>query len=155
MENDAIASIEHPQLGRFVYQDHGKLWSSKVGVGDATIDFRLATHTGTKPPLSTERLLAQGAAHYEWAVKNADKIVARIVDELLDVYNDDWSDEEQGGIGEIDAQTFVRYLSLSSIAVRTDGRADWYYTDGGLFGGHWIEVRLGANGDVKDVGLAG
>ena len=70
---------------------------------------------------------------------------------LLSLYNDSWRGGET-----LDIDGFVRRLSASSISIAPlESGATLYYSDGGLFAGHFIEVFLDADFAFINAQLAG
>ena len=70
---------------------------------------------------------------------------------LLELYNDEWSDEDE----PIDADEFIRRMTLDTIVLKADGSADIDYDDGGMFLGHVIVLSLDADGKPSDATIAG
>lgn len=70
---------------------------------------------------------------------------------LLDLYNGSW---RYGEVLDIDC--FIRRLSVSSISIAPlELGAAFYYSDGGLFAGHFIEVFLDTDFSFSNAQLAG
>ncbi len=70
--------------------------------------------------------------------------------EKLALYNDQWSQGER-----IDAAEFARRITLSSIAVHSEGEIELWYADGDLFAGHWISVSTDSQLRIQFVELTG
>ena len=85
---------------------------------------------------------------------------SKIANEHLRLYNDDWR-VSVVPTGEIlDAEGFMRRISLSDVQLSpadfgTDCSATLYYADGDLFAGHWIEVFLDADFNYVKSQIAG
>ena len=77
-------------------------------------------------------------------------IRTRIAAELLDTYNSQWRDGEV-----LSEDAFLASVRLQAAVLSAGGRATLYFDDGGLLRGHAIEVRLGVDGSVSEVCLAG
>ncbi len=77
---------------------------------------------------------------------------ARIVaaEELLDIYNDEWNDDEP--LGE---EEFMARLTLEDLSVAADGSAELFYSDDNLFSGHTVLVSVGPDGNFEDADIAG
>ena len=73
-----------------------------------------------------------------------------IGEQLLDLYNDDWSEEET-----IDKQEFANRITLESATIYDDNSAEIYYRDGDLFAGHYIAIYLNSKGILDEPYLAG
>ncbi len=59
------------------------------------------------------------------------------VQELLDLKNDSWLDEEEPPVSP---EQFRRRMTLEAVSVAPDGEFTFTYGDGDLFGGHAIRV---------------
>jgi hypothetical protein len=81
------------------------------------------------------------------------RVEAYVVDELLELKNETWVDDEDPRT--YDAASFLRELRLESIHVRADGRFEFWYDPGDLFFGHWIQVRGTLERGPTEAGLAG
>ena len=77
---------------------------------------------------------------------------ARIVaaEELLDIYNDQWNDDET-----LDEEEFMARLTLDDLSVAADGSAELFYRDDNLFAGHTVLVTVGVDGNFEDADIAG
>ena len=73
-----------------------------------------------------------------------------IAEQLLDLYNDDWSEEET-----IDKKEFINRISLESVTIYDDNSPEIYYQDGDLFAGHYIALSLNSEGKLGEPYLAG
>ena len=72
--------------------------------------------------------------NFEFYEANARK---KIIEEYLDIYNKSWKDEEEG-YPELDDKTFNGNLTLTSISFLSDSSIDFYYSENGMFGNHWL-----------------
>ena len=77
---------------------------------------------------------------------------ARIVaaEELLDIYNDEWNDDEP-----LEEEEFMARLTLDDLSIAADGSAELFYRDDNLFAGHTVLVTVGADGNFEDADIAG
>ena len=77
---------------------------------------------------------------------------ARIVaaEELLDIYNDQWNEDEP-----LDEEEFMARLTLDDLSVAADGSAELFYRDDNLFAGHTVLVTVGVDGNFEDADIAG
>lgn len=89
------------------------------------------------------------------------KIIARIIDKkneaanaaanrLLDIYNANWNEA-----APISREEFVEKLSVSSIAICTDGSAELDFDENGMFLGHAVVVRFDQDGVITDATFEG
>lgn len=70
--------------------------------------------------------------------------------ELLEIHNSEWSEG-----ATLDATGFERRLELDSLEVHESGYAEVGFTDGDLFWGHDVVVRIRPDGSFQEVVLAG
>jgi hypothetical protein len=152
----AQPTLDHPVLGRLTYEDAHNWWAGQVELRPGTwIDFSLSTWTGTAPTVEIEELLRRGVDFLMWARQIEPAVQARIADELFGTYNEAWASEEVGGQGQMSREQFQKHIEPNSIDFHADGSAYWYFSDGDLFAGHWIEIRISAGREITEVCLAG
>jgi len=80
------------------------------------------------------------------------RVDAIAVEELLPVKNDSWLEE---GEVPLTPKAFKSKMTLTSINLRPDGNFAFWYDDGDLFLGHWIEVRGNLKDGPTDAGIHG
>ena len=76
-----------------------------------------------------------------------------IVTELHGLYNESWTDPKRG-IHKVSVDEFLSLLSPAWLSVFGSDAFQVYFEDGGLFGGHMIDVYI-SDGVIQDVSLAG
>lgn len=76
----------------------------------------------------------------------------KIIEDFLDIYNENWSEENEP---EIDENTFNQNLSLSSIAFLSDSCIDFYYSENGLFGDHSLVAQSFDGENFSDTDMQG
>jgi len=149
-------TFKHPVLGLLTYDDENELWTGKVEVRPgAPISFSISCSTGTSPKVKPEELFRRGVDFLNWARRAEPTVQERIADDLLDKYNKNWASENGIGMGQMSRKQFLKRIAPSSIIFYADGSTYWYYSDGGLFGGHTIEVRIDKGRTITEVCLAG
>jgi hypothetical protein len=141
-----LPSIHEEVLGRLTWDAEFACWSGEtelvpgqpvglfVSQGDAGLPAALRSARGT---LELLRL-------------NEADLRRRAAEELLDLHNEEWND----GLS-ITQEEFVERMTLESIAFFPDGGAELCYHDSGLFEGHAILLRVGADGAFDGATLAG
>src|SRR5262249_43948402 len=145
-----------PDLGLLTHDKNYDWWNGTAELrAGLVIELRLLERRGTDAECETDELLRRGADFLAWARSAEPSVKARIADELLETYNDFWASEDEGGIGRLSRERFLEQIEASSITFDPDGSAFWYYSDGDLFAGHWIEVRIDPDRQISEVGLAG
>lgn len=55
----------------------------------------------------------------------------------------------------LEPEEFIRRLKIASARLGLSGALNIYLDAGELFAGHWIEIRVGAGGEVRQIALAG
>ncbi|OWA34034.1 hypothetical protein B9G55_17020 [Saccharibacillus sp. O16] len=73
-------------------------------------------------------------------------------EELLELKNDVWLDEEEEELSE---EEFMSRMELESVTLEVEGRAAFWYADGDLFGGHTICVERNADRQFVSADLMG
>lgn len=151
----AEGTFDDPVLGRLVYDKELNWWEANVKLRPSLrVKLSLLSRTDLPPKAGLDECRRRGIAYLEWARRSEPTIRQRIADELLNVYNEDWTDDD-AGMRKVTRDEFLKRIGPNSITLETDGESAWYYQDDDLFAGHWIEVRLRANKDIFQVGLAG
>ena len=144
--------VAHPSLGTLVFDEEYTWWTCRAEIRPGySTDFCLSTRTGTAPQIDTLELLERGAHYLEWVRRSEETIRHRAAEEFTGPYNDFWSD----AFGPLTMEQVKSRISLASIELHIDGSAYWYYSDGNLFAGHLIEVRVDASHNVTELLLAG
>ena len=150
----SVKIVEHNVLGRLTYFNEYEWWETQVEFRPGClVNFRLSTWTGSDPKVNVPDLFFRGVDYLEWARQAEPVCRQRVADKLLECYNDTWASEDEPA--PMSCAEFVEKITLTSVVLHTDGGAYWYYADGDLFAGHWIEVRAGVNREFSHVGLAG
>lgn len=73
-------------------------------------------------------------------------IVERCADDLLDVYNTVWADEDPDeGAPPLDRAAFVASFALASVVFLRDRSVSVAFEVGALFGGHQVVLSLDSN----------
>lgn len=134
------------------------LWRGKTEISGRMVG--LAVSLLGKSPL--EDVLPFCRDVVSWVGQNERELGARIVQELLDTYNQGWRWEDEK---ELTAEEFPGQLSLGGISVGAYGSnpkqekeapfAEVHYDCGDLFGDHIISVFLDHRKAIKGVGLEG
>jgi len=75
-----------------------------------------------------------------------------VVEELLDLKNDAWLDENES---ELTAEQFLAAIELTSITISYDGEFEFWFDDGDLFWGHSIMVSGNLKDGPTDAGIHG
>jgi len=86
-----------------------------------------------------------GAAFLDWARGFEAKVRARVADDLLEVYNRSWADDdpEEGPPPHTRAE-FLSAVRPCGLSLHHNGSSSWDYDPGDLFAGHGIWLMLDA-----------
>lgn len=135
----------HPGLGEL-------RWDAEVNSWETTLDLHPgcpvrfaivaeAEWADTDPA----KLFEVGVTFLAWARGFEPKCRERIADDLLDVYNRAWADDdpEEGPPPHTRAE-FLAAIRPSGLSLYHDGCSSWVYDDGDLFAGHGIDLMLDA-----------
>jgi len=78
-----------------------------------------------------------------------------IADKFLDIYNESWSDPEEG-FPIMEKEEFKRCFEFRSVVVLdTEKSGALFFTDNGVFRGHHFEVDFDENDNPSDVSMMG
>ena len=147
---------EDPVLGQLVYDSSVDWWHAHVELrSGCLIDFDISADNLGGPQIDTDDLIRRGVEYLAWAREAEPTVREKIADDLLGCHNDNWSSPEEDGLGPMSRSQFLERVTPHGITLNTDGSADWYFDDGNLFAGHWIEVRVQPDRAITEVGLAG
>lgn len=90
--------------------------------------------------LSGDALSDEGRRYIESIVRNCSALKEFVAEKYFQVYSESWVDEDHGELNESD---FKGKLSLEEISIyEAPGTALVYFGDGGMFGGHYVEVHV-------------
>ena len=93
----------------------------------------------------------QAVAYYQGLVARLDELRQYVADEMLDLHNDVWCDDEEP---PIDRETFLSKLVNPAMLLTGPDTATVYFEDSNLFLGHGIEILIEGTIPVQ-VGLFG
>jgi hypothetical protein len=141
---------KHPVLGRLQWDSRVNSWESKVELAPGcSISFAIVAEAdwAEKDP---KELFAIGAQYLARARQGEPRVRERVADDLLDVYNESWADEDPNeGTPPMDRAEFLANIRPSGICLFHDGSSTWDYSCGDLFAGHGIWLRLGPDGKFR------
>jgi hypothetical protein len=111
-------------------------WKWEAGV----VGFSLAVgkYKDVTPARDRARAVLRALASHSRAAKDY------AVSKLLDLKNENWLEEDEK---PVTAEDFKGCMTLESVRFEADGDVTFYFHDGDLFWGHWIEIGM----DVHDV----
>ncbi len=147
------SDIKHPVLGTLSWKSDLSVWETKIELrSGCPIDLRLSNLFDSAPTNNIDKLLQGGVDLLDWARRTESACRERIADELLELHNDTWIPEGTTPMGRAE---FIKRISPNGLVRDTDGSGYFYWADGDMFAGHWIEVRFGKDQTISQVGLAG
>jgi hypothetical protein len=135
---------QHPGLGTLRYDTSLHEWQAQVRWGGENV--RLSVPADDDVADSRFDGVASVLAGLE-----ADAVKAFIASQLLELYNDTWSEQED----DIEADDFVARIKPTSMEFDDDGQGMVYFSDGELFAGHAILVSVGEDRELLEAKLAG
>lgn len=142
-------AMNDPDFGRLQWSEEEDCWEGRLELDGRS--FRLAFDDARK----ISKKARETALHFPKMLSN---IEDAIVDELLDLYNEDWRlSAPDGELPVLSRAEFLQEIEPDTIYVGPTGYVRIYWRDGPreLFGGHWIEVRIEEDGSISEVVLAG
>jgi hypothetical protein len=146
--------IDHPILGKLSWNTDLSTWETKTELRPTCpINLRISTQTDMAATDNLDSLLESGVGMLAWARETEHDCRERIADELLELYNDSWAPEDS--TSPMNRAEFMKRLVPSSLVRDIDGSGFFYWLDGDLFAGHWIEVRFDEGYAISEIGLAG
>jgi hypothetical protein len=118
---------------KFTYDDRIDYWETQVKFQGSEITLRIDE---CYPEANLEQL---GKQAIEKVDSNWNLIQDNIANSLLDTYNEAWADDEEG-YPELSREEFLKRIDLETIELMDEGALTIYFSDAGLFGGHWIDL---------------
>jgi len=132
----------HKTLGDLHYDAQLREWRGEAQWGGA----KVALSIPAAEAVEDARFDAAAAA---LARLDADSIRSFVADELLDLYNETWSEAD-----DISAQSFIARISPSAIEINEDG-VNVFFAAGDLFHDHSILVTIDEDGELVEAKLVG
>lgn len=80
------------------------------------------------------------------------KLKSKISEELLQLKNESWLDENESPISESE---FLSRIFLENLTIHENGDFEAWFNDGDTFWGHSINVSANINGTIEDCGIHG
>ena len=124
-------TFEDPLLGPFKLNRQVDWFTGRAVWAGKSISLSLAGSADTKKSLETAHTLWNNQSEWNRRIR------AYAAEKLLPLKNDAWLNEDEI---ELVADDFEKRMSLESIIVNADGSFDFWHNDGGLFGGHSIQI---------------
>ena len=129
-------------LGHVIFNEVEKEWKFTLLVAGREIRGGIAPEDANLP--LQEQGLDEIRECVVWIRDHEPAIRQHITDEIFEGWMSGWYDEEIDTIST--PEEFREAISLAGFNVLEDRVAELYYNDGGLFGGHWITLSVGAGG---------
>lgn len=131
---------QHPILGRLHWDERLDLWEATLDLHPSCpIRFAIIAEAGGADDEPAE-LFENGAAFLAWARKFELRCREKIADDLLDVYNQLWADDdpEKGPPPHTRAE-FLATIRPCRMTLHPNGSSSWDYDSGDLLTGHiWL-----------------
>jgi hypothetical protein len=135
---------QHSTLGTLRFETGSGEWTTEVRWGGESVALSICAEDNAPDALFDD-------AARVLSTLDADAVKRFAADQMLDLYNDTWSEDED----DIDAAEFVSRLKPGALEIDDDGGSRVYLDDGELFQGHTIMVRLNARREPIQAKLAG
>jgi uncharacterized protein (TIGR03067 family) len=135
-------------LGRLAWDDNLNWYSGKIAKGDISVEVSLTRdqHGSVDRTQARARHVVQNLPTYiELARRYA-------VENLLDLKNDNWLDEEEE---PLTAAAFRQRMTLESMVFSSNGGITFYHDDGNLFWGHCIQICVDAQDQCVGADIPG
>ena len=140
----------HPVLGRLHWDERVPSWEAEAELAPGRPGCFAIVAEAEWADTNPAELFEIGAEYLAWAKEAEPRIRERVADDLLDVYNQSWADQDpEEGTPPMDRREFLTNIWLSGITLYPDGSACWDYSCGDLFAGHGIWLRLGPEREFK------
>lgn len=147
-ELEQPVTIDTMEFGKLTLNRQIKWYEGYTKWRGRKIEIHLETEGdgNVNPQLETAQQLMADEALWQ------DRIMSYAVDRLLETANR-WDDDPGGN--RITAPIFRKKIRLSSISISRKGGFEFWYSDGGMFGGHSISVRGSLSEGLFDAGISG
>jgi hypothetical protein len=151
--------LKHPILGTLTFDRELDRWEAFVWLQDEScndcwddygIDFYISVG---EPEIDPQPIFNLAVEYLDWARKNESRCRNKIADDLLELYNDVWADDDS--IGQLTREDFIERILPESLNLNTDGSGIWYYRDSNIFAGHSIEIFIESDRSFRKAHLIG
>jgi hypothetical protein len=137
----------HPGVGELRWVEGHSAWEGTVELlPGCPVAFDIvaeAEWAGAEPA----ELFEAAAAFLAWARGFESRCRVRVADDLLDVYNRVWADDDpEEGPPPHTRPEFLAAIRLSGLSLYHTGASSWSYNASDLFAGHGIWVLVAKNG---------
>lgn len=147
-DSEVARTIDAPPFGLLKFEIRFDRFKGRANWRGTMVEL---TITGSNAELDeaalrTAQALFAGQDRWDALMRQA------IVAELLPLKNDTWLEEDEA---PLEAEEFLRRLTVSSVAVGGDGSFDFYFDDGDLFWGHAVIAAFDPESASFSVNIAG
>lgn len=143
MENN----IQDAILGELIWEEKHRWWKGKARINS---DLPFKVYLFDYPKDASEDLEPY-RRFFETICRNEARAREFAAEELLGVYNDNWS----GSDNPIAKEEFCRRMQPESIGFYDSTEADFYYVGEDLFGEHTIVITINESGDFTYAEIEG
>jgi hypothetical protein len=126
-------------------------WSDERWTGSVKVARRAVEVTIVSDDLEPDVSIAKAWPVTEKLLAGETKLRRHAAAELLADHNASWRD----GGRPIGRDALMKTMRLSGVTIYSDGSAEVFYEDGGLFWGHWIIVGTDERGRPDDACIGG
>jgi hypothetical protein len=138
---------KHPDLGDLRWDERLPGWEAEVELRPGC-PVRLTLITEGRWAVAEPAEVFEAAAAFLARAREFEpRCRVRVADDLLDVYNRSWADDDpEEGPPPLTRAEFLAALRPAAISLHDSGSSRWDYACGDLFAGHGIELLLDAEG---------
>jgi hypothetical protein len=150
------SEYEHPTLGLLLWNGNAVRWETQSEILPGHSVAVSIEGRRDRSPDELAESLAAAADHLNWAKQSVPVCREWIADDLLNIYNEAWADEDpEEGPPPLNRSEFLAHLRLVDITIHQDGSVGWMYDPGAMFTGHGIWLWIGADRVFRKASLFG
>lgn len=137
----------HPAIGELRWVEGYDSWEATIELlPGCSVEFAIVAEAEWADADPAE-LFGTGAKFLAWAREFEPRCRERVADDLLDLYNEAWADDDpEEGPPPHTRVEFLAAVRPSAVSLYHTGMSSWLYGAGDLFTGHWISVVVARDG---------
>jgi hypothetical protein len=141
-------TFDDPVLGHLTFDRSIRIYQGNATWHRQTVRVVVPAHSDAErdDALATARTLFDAQSEWDRRVRTL------VIEKLLPLKNDVWLQDDES---KFTATSFEARIHLQSIHIEREGRVEFWYSDGDMFGGHSIQVRGTLSDGPLSADLAG
>jgi hypothetical protein len=144
----SVDSMMDPELGRLIWDEGLERWEGSILLSSPS---PYSLYVFARPSHAPDRTITSEARLSIARLRSLESACRRYATEqLLDIHNAEWSSD-----GPIPPDDFAARFTPDSIEVHETGSVELHFSDGGLFSGHGIGVRISPGGTFIEAVVEG